>query len=187
MRRLLTILSIFGLCNGSAAQTPITPDNIEQFFKYVQLGDSSNVERMLKADPGFATAKDRFEFQAIHVLDYNNFDQILTLLLQYGANINAQNDDGSALLHILIDSEFLQPVLDAGANLELKDEVGFTPLLAHLIRADGEQMVRALLSAGANPNAKDNRNQSALSHARETGDEVLVNLLIDAGASAQEN
>ena len=183
MRRLLAILAMFGLCSGSAAQTQTTSDNLEQFFEFIQMGDISSVKRMLKDDPNLATEADRFEFQAIHVLDYNGFDEILTLLLKSGADINAQSDDGSALLHILIDAEFLQPVLEAGANLELKDKSGYTPLLAQISRADSEDMVRALLAAGADPNAKDSLNQSALSHARQKDDASLIDLLIDAGAS----
>ncbi|MFD1157675.1 ankyrin repeat domain-containing protein [Roseovarius aestuarii] len=182
MRQLLTILSIIGLCGGSAAQMPTTPDQLEQFFKFVQLGDTTNVQQMLEANPSLAIEADRFEFQAIHVLDYNGFDEVLALLLHYGADINAQSGDGSTLLHILIDAEFLPLVLEAGADLELKDGSGFTPLLAQISRPDSRDMVLALLAAGSNPNVKDNWARSALSHAQETGDESLINILVDAGA-----
>ncbi|MEM8848801.1 MAG: ankyrin repeat domain-containing protein [Pseudomonadota bacterium] len=183
MRRVLALLSsvVFGL--GQTAWADPTADDIRAFHALVQTGGAAAVERALMTDPALATATDRFGFQAIHLLDDADFEEILSLLLRHGADINAQNESGIALLHIVIDPEFIPIVLDLGADLELKDVQGRTPLLVALTEPDNFEVVRALLQGGADPNARDTKGRTALNYARaDGGDRAIATLLLNAGA-----
>jgi len=63
--------------------------------------------------------------------------KILPLLLKHGADIDAQNDEGMALLHVLIDPKFIDIALQYGADPDLRDKKGRTPIMVHLKEPDG--------------------------------------------------
>jgi len=184
LRRFWLLLTSVVIGAGAVAQTVPSEEEVGAFHSLVQTAGVGSVEDALKNNPALATAEDKYGFQAIHVLDYSSFRAILSLLLRYGTDINAKNYAGHTLLHILIDSEFVPDVVEAGADLEAKDNQGRTPLLLALTEPDSYDMVRALLDAGSNPNARDNSGQGALDYARlDCEKSQTIELLIDAGAS----
>lgn len=158
---------------------PAFADSDDEVSHAVQMGDLEAVETILDENPNRIRKRDAHGFLMIHLLDYTNFDPMLSLLMQRGANINATTPEGYTLLHVLIDPEFLPAALKAGANLEAQDVSGRTPLLVWLTEDEGEDMVEALLKAGANPNAQDVSGRSALDYAR---DRETVKLLMKYGA-----
>ena len=52
----------------------------------------------------------------------------MTALLQAGANLEARNENGLTPLHWATTSEAVTALLQAGANLEARDEYRGTPL-----------------------------------------------------------
>jgi len=135
-------------------------------------GDYDIVHALLAAgaDPNAPTRCDRatppimaFEFRR-HCFP-RVFPEILEELLAFGADINSRDGHGETLLLRLLkprnyrddeDSPFSLPcvrtVLQAGANPNLGDRTGATPL--HYAVAIGNPvLVELLLQAGANPNA----------------------------------
>ncbi len=182
--RVLTLLITLLLGVSANAQAQPTDAETDAFFALVQTGKVSAVERALKENPALATTPDRYQFQAIHVLDYIDFRQKLMLLIDHGADVNAKNDQGITLLHILIDPEFVPVVVSAGGDLEARDLQGYTPLMAALSRPDDSfEMVRALLEGGADPNARNDDGQTVLVYARSVGvHDDTIRLLLDAGA-----
>lgn len=182
----LILVSYYMLIFSSAAfagdQT--ADSRLIRFLDTVATGGSLAVEAMLQDDPSLAVAKDTYGFQAVHVLDYQDFERVLSLLMRYGADVNAQNDQGSALLHILIDVQFLPAVLRAGADIELRDAEGRSPLMVHLNEAEGLPMVTGLLRNGANPKAIDLNGRSVLMYAMRRGDTESVALIERAIASS---
>lgn len=184
INRVLTLLISLLLSVSAQAQEQPTEAETDAFFALVQTGEVSAVELALKKNPALAMTPDLYQFQAIHVLDYIDFRQKLELLIDHGADVNAQNDQGTTLLHILIDPEFVPVVVSAGGDLEAKDSQGYTPLMAALSRPDDSlEMVRALLGGGADPNARNDDGQTVLAYARLLGvSDDTIRLLLDAGA-----
>jgi len=129
-------------------QTMPKDEETTTFHSMVQTGGVASVENALNKNPALATVEDNFGFQAVHMLDYTDFREILSLLLRYGADINAKNDAGHTLLHILIDPEFVPDVLGSGADLHAKDNQGRTPLMLAQTERN-QEMVEALIEAGA--------------------------------------
>ncbi len=83
---------------------------------------------------------------------WDGFD-ITKLLLAQGCDVNASGLDGKTLLHIAAKDgtpAFLRYLLDHGAALEARDEMGNTPL--HYAYNDDNAIL--LLEAGADPNVK---------------------------------
>lgn len=158
-------------------------NTVKKFHDAVHIGDVETVKTMLSAGPALATSVDKFKFQPIHLLDMYFDGEILNLLLANGADINAKNDEGVTLLHIIRDPDAVTILVQKGADIEARDMGGWTPLIMQAsAQQDGADVVAALLANGANPNAKGNNGESALSFARQTGDDEFIQVLIEGGA-----
>jgi len=104
------------------------------------------------------------------------------LLVERGATgKNVLNDTAKRALPEL--SQFL---LDHGASLESRDREGFTLLMQAVLSeeapADRDRMVEWLLSKGADPNAKNDRGDTAYQLAARVGIASTLELLVKAGA-----
>jgi len=126
--------------------------------------------------------RDRYGFTAVHVLDYIELPQKIRLLQQYGADINAQNDQGHALLHMLIDPALVQDVVAAGGDINLRDNEGRTPIMVQMLEPDAIDFLPAYLAANADPNARDAAGRSVLEYADAFEDPDMVAMLVRACA-----
>lgn len=112
-------------------------------------------------------------------------EEILRILLERGAKVNlgvprftplhrATEKNSDAMVELL---------LDYGANVELREDVGLTPLLM----ARCEKIVRLLLDRGAEVNARTKRGGATALHlACIRGEESIVRLLLEKGASVTQ-
>ena len=75
----------------------------------------------------------------------------------------------------------MQALLDAGADVEAKNDDGWTPLHAAAWHDNSEALV-ALLEAGADVNARNNADSTPLSLAKVMGNESAIWELEKAGA-----
>lgn len=158
---------------------------VRAFHDAVHQGDVEQVRTLLSRRPALATSEDEYRFQPVHLMDMYFEPEILQLLLHHGADINARNDEGVTLLHILTDPDAVPLLVRHGADLEARDARGWTPLLMQAgEQQNGSDVVAALLACGADVNAIGNRGETALSMAQETEDETLAALLRDHGARA---
>lgn len=175
---------LIGLGIAAAPVAPAAEEGpSERFHHAVALGDTVAVRAMLAADPGLAMSKDRFAFEPVHKLDTYFSEEILDLLVAAGADINARNDEGITILHIVTEPDAVPVLIKRGSALEARDKWGRTPLLVHAYNGDnGPDVVEALLAAGADPHATGSEGETALSLAVASGDEDLIEVLRDGGA-----
>lgn len=78
--------------------------------------------------------------------------------------------------------EELENILSYGANVEIKDKTGLTPLMAAAYQGQTGTL-EALLAAGAQTEATDNEGYTALIFAANSGKLDCVQILIDRGAN----
>ncbi|KAJ1329006.1 ankyrin repeat domain-containing protein 50 [Microdochium nivale] len=116
--------------------------------------------------------------------------QIVRLLLKAGANVNAQGGYyGNALQAAcytgLQNEQIARLLLKAGANVNAQGGYYGNALQAACYTGlQNEQIARLLLKAGANVNAQGGRHHNALRAASSKGHGCIVQLLLDAGATA---
>lgn len=112
--------------------------------------------------------------------------EIIILLVEAGANINAQDSDGNTALHHAAQGEmhdiarYLLTKCNALADIENDDEETPFDLAIH---SDDTEMVRLFLdNRTLNVNRKDYTGATALHHAVEAENTELVRILLTAGA-----
>lgn len=94
-------------------------------------------------------------------------------LIETGIDVNTQDKRGWSALHFAAQENSLPAVaalIRSGANVELKDSFGNTPLFRAVFcsRGNGE-IIKALLVAGANPDSENNHGVSPRSLASTIG------------------
>src|SRR3990172_6173795 len=108
---------------------------------------------------------------------------VFLVMLTFGvAQVQSQN-----LESVLLDAaakgqtEFVKSLLDSGADIESKNELGATSLILASVKGHA-QVVKLLLDRGADVNAKTTTGITPLMAAATAGDAVEVKLLLEKGA-----
>ncbi|KAL8366248.1 hypothetical protein RB595_007664 [Gaeumannomyces hyphopodioides] len=134
-----------------------------------------------------ATTSDSAGNTALHQIFYGKSPSktMVKLLIEYGADVNALNNDGVSALSIATKQGQLagaKALLEHGAKQD-PDSSGVTPLhLAARRRHMG--LVQLFLAQGADVNAKSRSLQTPLHSACSKGSEKVAALLLDRGAEA---
>ncbi|KAF3223686.1 hypothetical protein TWF679_000123 [Orbilia oligospora] len=112
---------------------------------------------------------------------YGNED-IVSQLLDKGADVEDEGDDGSTALHYATGHEpTMRVLIRKGADVDKPDHAGFTAL-SYAAKLGAEGIVKLLLSEGADAEFKDNDGQTPLSLAAKEGYEVVARHLLTNGA-----
>lgn len=145
----------------------------------IVLGEIDSVEQALSAGADVNSKETERGMTGLMIAIMEEDIEIVTLLLENGADVNIQTKDGETAL-ILASMfgyiEIVKILLEYGANVDTKENLGMTALMA----ASGEghiEIVKLLLANGADQNATDNYNNTALMLANIKRHVEIVELL----------
>lgn len=143
---------------------------------------------LLKVDPEIINAQDQLGFTPLMWAIYRKNEDAIIYLLERKADTNIRNNLGATALHLAARLHYIpgiQRLLQAGANPNVQDSNGNTPLCIEAknrISLDGLQL---LLQAGADPNIKCFGGETALTIAVMHGYGTnlhAIERLVEAGA-----
>lgn len=142
------------------------------------LGSGANVELC-----------DKLSNTALHWAMLGGCVSAISALVQHGANINKQNNDGETPLHFAAgitspaSADCVQYLLQAGADPNIASTNGHTPL--HYAACSGNVgVVRKLIEGGAHPNCEDTEGETPLHvAASELNGRGVIRALLAAGAN----
>lgn len=102
--------------------------------------------------------------------------------------VNQKNKGGATALHIASrqnDFEIVKILIENGANPNIQDNEGWTPLMRASI-VGSSQIVDLLLSNGAKANFLNSQNESAIIHSAISRCTQCINIIIEKGNLAKE-
>lgn len=193
-------IDMLGLTNSAELSKPgpktLTPQEAA-FLKAIDDNDAAAVGRELKADPALANLPPSFDkgnsgtvsdpplFEAA----FHDDMQVITLLLQAGAKVNAETESRETALDqaaFFGGKKEVALLLAHGANVAHRDDFGRTAL-NRAIEGDNADAVALLLAHGANANVRDEEGKTPLAQALDPSNHgfnraAIVKLLRQHGA-----
>lgn len=164
------------------SQSALTTDMI--FLNAIKSGQLEDVNLMIKngidVNQTFSDG-----ITPLHAAVINNQENIMVVLIQAGANVNATDPTTQATpLHLaaLYGRESMAAFLiEKGAKVDANMKFGITPLLV-ATQFNQAPIVQLLLDKKANIQQSDQEGFTALHFAAQNGDAMVARLLIDKGA-----
>ena len=167
--------------SGDRDSAPADPVAV-RIMHALRNGNRREFNRELAENPKSVNAKGQGGWTpSMYAALYGDGDAV-RLLLDKGANPNAQNDDGgTALMYAIEDAEKTRLLLDHGANPDLRSGEGRTALLIAVGWRGSYSAVKLLLENGADAKVRLPDGRGALTLAVGARDADLLQLLLDHG------
>ncbi|CAC5394491.1 MPHOSPH8 [Mytilus coruscus] len=154
----------------------------DKFRQAVMEGDYDLVRRALDSSKKFGV--EDADDMGITLLMYsaqNGYDDIVELLVNNKANVNAQMKNGTTSLMLACEHAHICTValmVELGANINLVQNTGETALMK-AVRRGHKQIVRFLLENGANFSEQNSSGYTALSYAKMMRLTEIEDIIVD--------
>ena len=156
-----------------------------KFYSAIRENNLAQLRALLDQKPGLNVADDRGITPLMYAAEIGSLDA-MRLLLDRGAEVNAQNAFGStALMWSVADPAKVRLLLDHGAEVNTAARSGRTALIIAAFTNPSAEVVRLLLAKGAQVDVMDARHVTPLNAATFGNDTATVRLLLDAGADLE--
>ncbi|KAL8648633.1 MAG: hypothetical protein Q9210_004877 [Variospora velana] len=142
-------------------------------------GGHERTVRVLLRNGSNSKSRDAYENTALHWAVHHEI--IARLLIEHGADVNAQNECGqTALCWVARDGSVAvaQLLIEHDANINIQDRCGCTALHGAALQGR-EAMLQLLLKQGADPNLNDNDGWTPLHAAAWKKHEDIVQVLLE--------
>ena len=164
---------------------PEKPEAVPLYYA-AMLGFRDLAEHLIARHPEHVDARGGEQVTPMHIAALEGHANILSLLLDHGADIHGRGDADTTPLHrtsIYEKLEAGQFLLDHGADINARDDYGWTPLHWAVIW-DSVQSARFLLEHGADANTSSNTGETPSQLAGCTSE--ILELLSEYSAKSVE-
>lgn len=157
---------LLGMSEGNAKREKTEPALPVEVMRRGSLPSCTGVGRRIRA---FLDAVSEGDFERIN------------RLMGFGVDVNCADDVGNSALHFAAEGEpdTIELLVSHGANLDLKNQWGRTPLMAAIAYCDPPS-VEALLNAGADATGRDQAGHDITWYAKESKSSVIQALVREA-------
>ena len=172
--RVLAVVAMLGVT--AMAQDP------EKFYSAIRDNNLAQLETLLNQPASAGVADSRGITALMYAAEVGSVDA-MRLLIEHGADVNAQNAFGStALMWSVSDPAKVRLLLDHSAEVNTAAKSGRTALIVAGFTNPSVEVTRLLLAKGAKVAVMDARHVTPLNAATFGNDMATVRLLVEAGA-----
>ncbi|KAJ2931455.1 hypothetical protein H1R20_g5590, partial [Candolleomyces eurysporus] len=161
--------------------------------------DPSFVELILRWSKDCVSLQDTEGRTALHLAVLHSFESLIKILLEHGADVNSQDEEGNTPLLIACGSrvsyskddsirslplQIVQILLQNGADPSVKNRYGQTAFLCAVAKSATAETIQTLIKAGADTSSLDGEGKSAIELYLQRGswsefDEALFGQLLE--------
>jgi ankyrin repeat protein len=157
----------------------------ESFYSAIRDNNLTQLKALLDQKAGAEVADNRGITPLMYAAEIGSLDA-MRLLLDRGADVNAQNAFGStALMWSVSDAAKVRLLLDHGAQVNTAARSGRTALIIAAFTNPSAEVVRLLLAKGAKVDVMDVRHVTPMNAATFGNDTATIRLLLEAGADLE--
>jgi len=154
----------------------------DKFYSVIRENNLTQLKVLLGQQSSAAVADSRGITPLMYAAEVGSLDA-MRLLIDHGADVNAQNAFGStALMWSVSDAAKVRLLLDHGAQVNTAARSGRTALIIAAFTNPSAEVVRLLLAKGAKVDVMDQRHVTPLNAATFGNDTATVRLLLEAKA-----
>ncbi|UCF04055.1 MAG: ankyrin repeat domain-containing protein [bacterium] len=175
---LSVIIAFVSITMSSAAMS-------QDILQVLRMGNAARGKEMLEADPSLATYVGGEKETPLHYAAYLGDMDLIKLLVELGADINARNDfNQNPMLYAAYEGKLgaCEYLLEKGSDFDYQDTRGNTPLL-FAARQNHPEVVKLLIEKGATVEVKGNNGATPLYHAAARGNFEILKMLEVEGAA----